>query len=118
VRTLERIHLTARRARELAAEHRTDVPLRDALMAYAVEVEVQAREYLSVGHSEWEEDDLALEDERLSEEASPAEYWRRECAALREYMLSLMPGDGRRRVLQGLADECGRLAEMLDGRAR
>ncbi|HTI86271.1 MAG TPA: hypothetical protein VL966_06680 [Alphaproteobacteria bacterium] len=117
MRTLQRIHTTARRARELAAEFRTDRPLRDALMAYAVEVEIQARERLGADREVSGLDD-GLTDETLSEAASPSDYWRRECAFLRECMLSLMPGDGRRRVLQSLAEDCHRLAEMLEARTK
>jgi hypothetical protein len=118
VRTLQRLQATSRRARELAAEFRTDIPLRDALMAYAVEADVQTREYLSSGSAAGA--DRTTRDavhETRTDAAAPSEYWRRECAFLRERMLALPPNNGRRRVLQGLADECGRLADMLEARA-
>jgi hypothetical protein len=117
VSTLERIRKTALRARELAAEFRTDIPLRDALMAYAAEVDVQVREYLCSGRAGLQDEDLAL-DENLSEAVSPSQYWHRECAFLREQMLSLMPGDGRRRTLMRLADECARLGDLMESRTR
>jgi hypothetical protein len=93
VHTLQRIHMTARRARELAAEFRTDLPMRDALMAYAVEIEAQGRERLGTDRDASGLDDGLTADGTLSDAASPSEYWRRECAFLRERMLSLMPSD-------------------------
>ncbi|MGE5537480.1 MAG: hypothetical protein ACM30I_02610 [Gemmatimonas sp.] len=113
--TVERLRNSIRYARALAAEFRDDTALRDALLAYAVELETELVDLLHARGATTDSDPPTGAD-RMPRRGAASEFWVVECGYLREAALSLEVSDARRRVLRSLADHCERLAELLESR--